>query len=273
MSILEEIVAAKYVEVERAKQRVSAAEMAARAKAISERTRGFRAALASHAPPAVIAELKRKSPSKGEIRPGFDPVACARACLHGGAACLSVLTDQTYFGGHLDYLGAARKAVPLPLLRKDFTLDAYQIDESRVAGADAILLIVSCLSDAQLSEFAARAGDLALDCLVEVHDETELDRALAAGVDLVGVNNRDLATFEVDLGRTERLAARVPQHVLLVAESGLASHADVQHLAQAGARAFLVGESLMRQPDVSAALRELRGEEKASAGRSEGRSS
>ena len=261
MSILDEIVASKFDEVKRAKGRVPAAEMAARAKAISEPSRGFRAALAGHAPPAVIAELKRKSPSKGEIRPGFEPVAGALAYLEGDAACLSVLTDEPFFGGRLDYLLAVRNAVPLPLLRKDFIVDPYQIDESRAAGADAILLIVSSLSDSQLSEFMARAADLALECLVEVHDESELDRALAVGADLVGVNNRDLATFEVDLDTTVRLAAQVPQErdVLLVTESGVRSHGDVEYLAQAGARAFLVGESLMRQPNVSEALRALRG--------------
>jgi indole-3-glycerol phosphate synthase len=272
MNILDEIVAAKRVEVAEAKLRVSAAELEASAKAVSEGSRGFRAALEHHAPPAIIAELKRRSPSKGEIRADFDAVRGALAYLAGGAACLSVLTDEAHFGGHLDYLRAVREAVPLPLLRKDFIVDPYQVDQSRVAGADAILLIVACLSDAQLSELRARAADLALECLVEVHDEAELERALAAGADLVGVNNRDLASFEVDLGTTGRLAARIPagQDVLLVAESGVSSHADVQHLAQTGARAFLVGESLMRQPDMSAALRELRGE---AAGPSKGRSS
>lgn len=261
-SILEEIVAAKRVELARARERTSPAEMAARAEALREPTRGFRETLVRHEPPAVIAELKRRSPSKGEIRPGFDPVACARDYAAGGAACLSVLTDERYFGGHLDMLRAVREAVALPLLRKDFTIDVYQIDEARVAGADAVLLIAGILEDEALAAFARRARKLGLDALVEVHDEVELERALATGADLVGVNNRNLATFEVDLGTTARLAGRIPpgRDVLLVAESGIDGHADVERLFQAGARAFLVGESLMRQRDVVRALRELRGQ-------------
>jgi indole-3-glycerol phosphate synthase len=260
-SILQQIVASKKREVAAAKQRVGAAEMEARAKAVAEPCRGFRAALRDHAPPAVIAEIKRRSPSKGEIRPDFDPVACAKDYLEGDAACLSILTDEPYFGGRLEFLRAVRQTVPLPLLRKDFTVDRYQIAEARVAGADAVLLIVSCLSAPELRDFGACARDLGLDALVEVHDEAELDLALASGADLVGVNNRNLATFEVDLATTERLAARLPADadILLVAESGIGTHADVARLTQAGARAFLVGESLMRQRDVARALRELRG--------------
>jgi indole-3-glycerol phosphate synthase len=262
-NILEEIVATKRVEVAAAKQQTPPPELALRARGIAEPTRGFRRALASHEAPAVIAEVKRRSPSKGEIRPGFEPVGCARDYERGGAACLSVLTDESYFGGHLDYLGAIRSAVSLPLLRKDFTIDGYQIDEARVAGADAILLIVSVLSTAQLADLANRARDLDLDALVEVHDEAELDRALECGATLVGVNNRDLTTFEVDLETTVRLAERIPAgaDVLLVAESGIHTPEHVQHLARAGAQAFLVGESLMRQPDVGLALAELRGGE------------
>ncbi len=260
-SILEEIVATKREELERAKEQVASAEMAARAKAVASPCRGFRRALETHVAPSVIAEIKRRSPSKGEIRADFDPVACAQAYLAGGAACLSVLTDERYFGGRLAYLSAVRDAVPLPLLRKDFTVDPYQIDEARCAGADAILLIVSCLTAREVRDFAAHARDLGLDVLVEVHDDDELETALAAEADLVGVNNRNLATFEVDLGTTERLAARIPagQDVLLVAESGIGTHADIERLSQAGARAFLVGESLMRKPDVTRALVELRG--------------
>jgi indole-3-glycerol phosphate synthase len=262
VSILDEIVEAKRGEVSRAKERMAPAELAARAKSVDEPTRGFRRALLEHAPPSIIAELKQRSPSKGEIRPRFDPVACAREYASGGAAALSVLTDETYFGGHLDHLARVREAVSLPLLRKDFTIDPYQIDEARVAGADAILLIVSALSAGQLAEFSGRAQDLGLDVLVEVKDEAELQTALAAGAVLVGVNNRDLRTFEVDLGTTARLARRIPSgtDVLLVAESGIEGPADVQQLAQAGAGAFLVGESLMRQPDLAHALRALVGE-------------
>ena len=259
MSILDEIVAAKQQEVAAAKKQVSAAELAARAEAAAAPTRGFRRALVAHPWPAVIAELKRRSPSKGEIRPGFDPVACARAYAAGGAAALSVLTDERYFGGSLAYLAHVRDAVPLPLLRKDFTVDAYQIDESRLAGADAILLIVAALSTEQLGHFSERARALHLDVLVEVHDEEELERALACGADLVGVNNRDLRSFEVDLGTTARVASGIPAgaEVVLVAESGIGGPADVQRLGEAGAGAFLVGESLMRQPDVAQALRKL----------------
>jgi indole-3-glycerol phosphate synthase len=208
----------------------------------------------------VIAELKRRSPSRGEIRPDFDPVACAKQYAAGGAAALSILTDEHYFGGQLGYLKCVRDEVALPLLRKDFTIDVYQIDEARAAGADAILLIVSALADDQLVAFRTHAHSLGLDCLVEVHDEPELGRALSAGADLIGVNNRNLATFEVDLETTERLASALPadRHVLLVAESGIFTSADVSRLTRAGAQAFLVGESLMRQPDLSLALQQLR---------------
>ena len=262
MSIVDEIVEAKRGEVARAKERVAPAELAARAKSVDAPTRGFRRALVEHAPPSVIAELKRRSPSKGEIRPDFDPVACAREYAAGGAAALSVLTDETYFGGHLDYLAQVRDVVSLPLLRKDFTVDSYQIDEARVAGADAILLIVSTLSPEQLADLSGRARDLGLDVLVEVRDERELQTALAAGADLVGVNNRDLRTFEVDLGTTARLARRISSgtDLLLVSESGIEGPDDLQQLARAGAGAFLVGESLMRQPDLADALRALLGE-------------
>jgi len=263
MSILDRIVETKRGELAAAVRRVAPAEMAARAKAVAEPTRGFRAALVAHPAPAVIAEIKRRSPSRGEIRPGLDPVSCARAYADGGAACLSILTDETWFGGRIESLAAVRAAVPLPLLRKDFTIDAYQIDEARAAGADAVLLIVSILSAAQLADFAGRAAELSLDALVEVHDEAELETALAAGARLVGVNNRDLRTFEVDLGTTERLAAALPagSGVLLVAESGIFTQEHVRRLTRAGAGAFLVGESLMRQPDVARALAELRGAE------------
>ena len=272
MSILDEIVETKLGEVAEAKQRVVPAEMAARAKSAPQPPRGFRAALASHPMPAVIAEIKRRSPSMNEIRPDLEPAACARAYAEGGAAALSILTDETYFGGRLDYIARAREVVSIPILRKDFTVDAYQIDESRVAGADAILLIVSILSRDQLADFAGRARELGLDVLVEAHDEVELQAALEAGADLVGVNNRDLRTFEVDLATTERLAGGIPSgsDVLLVTESGIHTHDDVLRLHRAGAGAFLVGTSLMRQPDIAQALKELRGE---SAESNEGRSS
>ena len=261
MSILDEIVAVKREEVAAAKRRLPAAELARQAESAEAPVRGFRQALIDAPAPAVIAELKRRSPSKGEIRPGFEPVACARGYAAGGAAALSVLTDERYFGGCLAYLAGVREAVPLPLLRKDFTVDRYQVDESRIAGADAILLIVAALAPEQVREFSERARELLLDVLVEVHDEAELEVALASGATLVGVNNRDLRSFEVDLGTTQRLAARIPQgaDVVLVAESGIGSPADVEQLQQAGAGAFLVGESLMRQSDLTLALRNLMG--------------
>jgi indole-3-glycerol phosphate synthase len=206
----------------------------------------------------VIAELKRRSPSKGEIRPGFDPVACARAYAEGGAAALSVLTDERFFGGHLGYLEKVRAAVDLPLLRKDFVVERRQIDEARLAGADAVLLIVAALDDDELASLYAEARAVDLDCLVEVHDDADLQRALAIDADVIGINNRNLRTFVTDLGVTERLAPRVPDDVLVVAESGVATPDDVARLTRAGAHAFLVGESLMRQPDLAGALRTLR---------------
>ncbi len=259
-SIIDEILEHKRVEVEAAKARVSPARMSARATSMEAATRRFRAALAAGEPPVVIAELKRRSPSRGELRPDFDPTRCAKDFAEAGAAALSVLTDSRYFGGHLDYLQRVRAEVELPLLRKDFTIDAYQIDEARVAGADAVLLIASALSAEQLCEFLERARSLFLDCLVEVHDEAELDRALSAGADLIGVNNRNLVTFDVDLATTERLARCLPgeRDVLLVAESGILTPGDILRLSRAGAGAFLVGESLMRQSDVGRALRQLR---------------
>jgi len=264
VTILDEILEHKREEVAAAKSRLPAAEMEARARAVDAPCRGFRAALAAAESPVIIAEVKRRSPSKGEIRPDFDPVACALAYERGGAAALSVLTDEHYFGGHLDYLRAIRGAVALPILRKDFVLDPYQVDEARVAGADAVLLIVAALDDDALCALHQRGRERGLDVLVEVHDEGELERALAIGPDLVGVNNRNLRTFHTDLAVTEKLAGRVlgaggeAGEILLVAESGIGSLADVERLQSAGAGAFLVGESLMRQPDPEAALRKLR---------------
>lgn len=260
MTILDEILDTKRREVESRVACVSEAEMARRAQSMTDAPRGFRNALQSGDAPVVIAEIKRRSPSKGEIRADFEPLSCARAYLEGGAAALSVLTDEHYFGGHLDYLSRIREVVSIPLLRKDFVVDAYQVDEARAAGADAILLIVAALSPDALLSLRKRALELDLDVLVEVHDESQLECALAAGVDLIGINNRDLRTFEVDLATTERLARRLPatSDVLLVAESGIHRSEDVARLTRAGAKAFLVGESLMRQPDMAAALQLLR---------------
>lgn len=260
MTILDEILEFKRGEVDRARGVVPDTTMHERAMRMSEPLRGFRRALADGDAPAVIAEIKRRSPSKGLIRPDLDPVSCAEAYASGGAAALSVLTDEHYFGGRLDYLRQVREAVPLPLLRKDFVIDAYQLDEARVAGADAVLLIVAALEPGPLGTLHGHARALGLDVLVEVHDEAELEVALGVGANLIGVNNRDLRTFDVDLAVTERLASRLPEgeDVLLVAESGIADNDDVQRLHKAGATAFLVGESLMREPDVGLALRRLR---------------
>lgn len=260
MTILDEILENKRRELETARRSLPDAALAEKLRAHRDPVRGFRRTLTRAEPPAIIAELKRRSPSRGLIRADFEPAACARAYAEGGAAALSVLTDRRYFGGELAYLGVVRRAVGLPLLRKDFVVDAYQVDEARLAGADAVLLITAALSPEELGGLVKRAADRGLDALVEVHDERELEVALAAGADLVGVNNRDLRTFEVDLGVTERLARRLPDPdaVLLVAESGIHSPEDVARLRAAGAGAFLVGESLMREADLALAVSRLR---------------
>jgi indole-3-glycerol phosphate synthase len=258
VSILAEILDHKRRELALAQARTPAEALAKRAREWQPAPRGFRRALASGERPRIIAEIKRRSPSKGEIRPDLDAAACAQAYAAGGAAALSVLTDAHYFGGSLELLARVRAAVALPLLRKDFILEAYQVDEARVHGADAVLLIVAALAPRALRELREHAQALGLDVLVEVHDERELDAALAAGADLIGINNRDLRTFEVDLGVSERLAGKLPEGCIGVAESGIFTPSDWERLEAAGAQAFLVGESLMREPDVGAALRKLR---------------
>jgi indole-3-glycerol phosphate synthase len=208
-------------------------------------------------PRAIIAEVKKASPSKGVIRPDFNPLRIAASYAANGAAAISVLTEERYFQGHLDYLAAIRAAVSVPLLRKDFLFDPYQIYEARAFGADAVLLIVAILPDALLHELLQVVETLQLSALVEVHDEPELERALASGARLLGLNNRDLRTFHTTLATSERLVRLVPRDALVVAESGLETVTDLQRLERAGLHAFLIGETCMRAPDPGAKLAEL----------------
>lgn len=257
MTILDDIIAYKRREVSVAKANAPLAALEALAR--ETRPRGFRKALERKASIgyALIAEIKKASPSKGLIRADFDPAAHARDYEAGGAACLSVLTDGPSFQGSSDFLKLAREAASLPILRKDFMIDPYQIVETRAWGADCILLIMACLSDALAADLFAAAQAHDLDVLVEVHDAAEMARAVHLGADLIGVNNRDLKTFKTDLQTTQQLAALAPPGALLVSESGIAHHQDLVTLAGFGAKAFLVGESLMRQDDVAAATRAL----------------
>ena len=259
MTILDRILERKTQEI--AALRREAGEDALRAAAAeAPPARGFRRALRSASAPRVIAEFKRASPSKGAIRPGAEPAPIARAYAAAGAAALSVLTDADFFGGSLADLRAAREACELPVLRKDFTLDAIQIAEARVAGADAVLLIVSALDDERLAGLLDEARQLGLDALVEVHDGEELERARALGAELIGVNNRDLRSFRTDVAVTERLCSRV-SGCTLVSESGIDAPETLDALGALGVDAFLIGEALMRAPDPGAELRRLRGEE------------
>ena len=257
--ILQRIVAVKRDEVAQARRRCGLAELQAQAAAASP-ARGFAAALrarveAGH--PAVIAEVKKASPSKGVLREHFVPADIARSYESGGAACLSVLTDERFFQGCAAYLQQARESCSLPVLRKDFLIDPYQVVEARAMGADCVLLIAACLDDGLMSELEACALEQGLDVLVEVHDGEELERALRLRTPLIGVNNRNLRTFEVSLDTTIGLLPRVPGDRLLVTESGILARADVQRMRSAGVHAFLVGEAFMRAPDPGQALRDL----------------
>jgi len=257
MSVLDEILVTKRAEVARLAERAAAIEAEAAAAPASDRD--FAAALRRpDGRVAVIAEIKRKSPSKGALAPGLDAAETAARYAAGGAAALSVLTDGPYFDGSLADLRAARAAVGLPVLRKDFTVDPLQLFEARAAGADAILLIVAALpDDARLADLSAQAAELGLAALVEADDEAGLERALRAGATLVGVTNRDLRTFGEDLSTAERLAARIPAAVVSVAESAIRSSADAQRMAEAGFDAVLVGEALVKAADPEAAVASL----------------
>lgn len=258
MNKLQEICAHKREEVAARKARTSLSELQRRATEQSA-PRGFRNALDAAPGFGLIAEIKKASPSKGLIRADFDPPAHARAYEAGGAACLSVLTDERYFQGADEYLVAARAACALPVLRKDFMVDPWQVAEARALGADAVLIIVAALSDDQMTEIEAAAIEHGLDALIEVHDARELDRALRLQSRLIGVNNRDLRDFSVDFARTYELVRHAPPGCTFVAESGLTTHADLCAMAEHGVRCFLVGEALMRHKDVEAATRALLG--------------
>jgi indole-3-glycerol phosphate synthase len=259
-TILDKIVATKRGEIERARALVPIEQLRAQAQN-APAVRDFFGALAAGGPIKLIAEVKKASPSQGVIRQDFDPVAIARTYEAHGASCLSVLTDEHYFQGSLEYLRQVRQAVSIPVLRKDFILDSYQLVEARVAGADAVLLIAECLDDCNLRKLHNEAIELGMTPLVEFYEPANLERVLAAGAQLIGVNNRDLKTFAVDLGHTIRLREQVPLDCVLVGESGIHTRADALRLQAAGVDAMLVGESLMREPDIGLAVDRLLGRE------------
>jgi indole-3-glycerol phosphate synthase len=259
VQVLDKILAYKRKEIAAAKEAAPPDAIRAQAKAASP-VRPFAEALTSRVGKnafALIAEIKKASPSKGLIRADFDPASLAHAYEAGGATCLSVLTDTPSFQGRPEYLRAAREATRLPALRKDFMLDTYQVLEARVWGADCILIIMAAVDDQTAKDLTSAAHDVGMDVLAEVHNEAELDRALKLDTRLIGINNRDLNTFATTLATTERLAPRVPSDRMVIAESGIFTHVDLERLASHGVRAFLVGESLMRQDDVAGATRAL----------------
>ncbi len=257
-TILDKIVATKLGEIERAKAAVPPTELE-KQLATSPAVRDFYAALADGPPCRLIAEVKKASPSKGVIRADFDPVEIAQTYQRHGARCISVLTDVEYFQGSLDYLRQVRAAVELPVLRKDFVLDTYQVLEARAAGADAVLLIAECLDDEKLSTLYASIIHHGMTPLVELFEPTNLDRVVSLGAKLIGINNRDLRTFTTDLQHTIRLRSQIPSDRVVVGESGIRTHADVELLEAADVGAMLVGESLMREPDIGAAVDGLLG--------------
>jgi len=257
-TILDKIVATKRLEIERAKAEAPEVNLRSRL-ADAPPVRDFFTPLAAVGPIKLIAEVKKASPSAGVIRADFDPVEIARTYEAHGATCISVLTDQSYFQGRLEYLTQIREAVSLPVLRKDFILDTYQLLEARAAGADAVLLIAECLDDCNLRKLFNVACELGMTPLVELYEPDNLQRVFDAGAMLVGVNNRNLHTFEVDLDHTIRMRERVPDECVLVGESGIKTHDDVMRLESAGVDAILVGESLTREPDIGAAVGRLLG--------------
>lgn len=257
-NILDRIVDSKWQEIAMARVRVPESELES-GLADCPATRDFTGALAERGAMRIIAEVKKASPSVGVIRADFDPVAIAQTYAAHGATCLSILTDTPFFQGHLDYLTQVRSQVGIPLLRKDFILDRYQLLEARLAGADAVLLIAEILPGDQLATLYREAIALGLHVLVELHDADQLPRVLDSGTRLLGINNRDLRTFETRLEHTLALMDGIPEDVVVVSESGIRTHGDLEHLQAHGVRAVLVGESLMRAPDIGQALDQLRG--------------
>lgn len=255
-TILDQIIEQKHREISASRHQISLADLE-RQLADAPAPRGFLRALKSASAPALIAEVKKASPSAGLIRPNFDPVLIAMEYQSSGAACLSILTDEKFFQGHLDYLRQVRKSVSIPVMRKEFIIDRYQIAEARLAGADCVLLIAECLDDTLMQDLYDYARQLGMDVLIELYDLPNVSRVLATGTELLGINNRDLRTFRTSLEHTFLVKQQVPDSVLLVSESGIATNSDIQRLRAGGIGAVLVGESLMRQPDISTAVRQL----------------